>query len=93
MKDYQHLGKFLRQKRIQGGYTQGQLAEAIEVNLSQFVSNWERGLCAPPAYSIPALVKVLKIDRRELIEVMVKDSRISIENKVLSKNEKKRRQA
>ncbi len=93
MKEYAHLGKFLREKRIENNLTQVQLADALGINLAQFVSNWERGMCAPPAYSLPQLVKILKLDRQELVEVMVKDSKVAIENKILPKKGKKQRRA
>lgn len=89
MKEFRHLGSYLREHRLALGFSQTHIAQALRINTSQFVSNWERGMCAPPSHSIPVLVKLLKLDRDELIEVMVKDSRIAIENKIYPKKHKK----
>jgi transcriptional regulator with XRE-family HTH domain len=57
---FEALGKILRAIREQKGLTQSELANEIKVH-SQFVSNWERGLCAPPQHSFVKLNKALHI--------------------------------
>ncbi len=85
MAEFNHLGAFLRQKRIDSGFTQAELAEKLGDVHSQFVSNWERGLCAPPGHSLHKLIDLLKLNREKLVEVMLEDSKSVIESKVYKK--------
>ena len=84
MPHYRQLGKFLKLKRMHSDFSQSELAEQIDIH-PQFVSNWERGICAPPSHSFKRLIKLLKINRNELVEVMVEDCRRSIEERVFGK--------
>jgi transcriptional regulator with XRE-family HTH domain len=88
MAEFRHLGTYLRQKRLDSGYTQSELAGSLGDVHSQFVSNWERGLCAPPGHSLHKLIDVLKLNREKLVEVMLDDSRMVIESKVFKKKSK-----
>lgn len=85
MADFTNLGKFLKQKRQVADISQGVLAEKLGGLHPQFVSNWERGLCAPPSHCIDTLISVLRINREDMVEVMVQDARSGIEMKILKK--------
>lgn len=54
------LGKVLRELREKNGLTQAGLGEKCEIH-AQFVSNWERGLCAPPKHAHKLLAKALNL--------------------------------
>lgn len=82
--DYQNLGKLLQEKRITAGYTQAELAEKLKVH-TQFVSNWERGICAPPSHCFQQALDVLKVDRKKAVDVMLLDSKLIIESKIYTK--------
>jgi transcriptional regulator with XRE-family HTH domain len=88
MAEFKHMGTYLRQKRLDSGYTQSELASSLGDVHSQFVSNWERGLCAPPGHSLHKLIDVLKLSREKLVDVMLEDSRVVIESKVFKKKSK-----
>lgn len=79
--DYQNLGNYLKEKRVAAGYTQSEIAEKLKVHV-QFVSNWERGLCAPPSHCFQQTLDILKIDRKKIVAVMLLDSKSAIEAKV-----------
>lgn len=85
MAEFNHLGTYLREKRLEKDLSQAELARTLKDVHVQFVSNWERGLCAPPSHSFQKLIEVLKLNRDELVEVMLKDSRSVIEGKVYKK--------
>lgn len=85
MPEFERLGKFLKQKRIEKDLTQLELANTLGNVHSQFISNWERGLCAPPSHSLQSLIKL----REELVLVMLEDSRSVIEKKVFPKKVRK----
>ncbi len=90
MAEFQHLGPFLKSKRESNSFTQGALATELGNVHSQFVSNWERGLCAPPGHCIHKLIVLLKIDRKELVKVMLRDAQDEIEAKVYKKKSNKK---
>ena len=85
MSEFTHLCKFLKQKLLDAQLTQSGLAEELGDVHNQCVSNWERGLCAPPSHCLETLIKVLKIKREEMVDVMVQDARLAIESKILRK--------
>ncbi len=85
MAEFQNLGTFLKEKRLSSKYTQAELASSLGDVHSQFVSNWERGLCAPPGHCLPKLIDVLKLNRAKLVDVMLQDSKADIEAKVFKK--------
>lgn len=82
--DYNNLGEYLKEKRLSGSFTQIELSEKLKVHV-QFVSNWERGLCAPPGHCFDQLITVLKLNREHLVTAMVADSKLAIESKVFAK--------
>ncbi|PIS10466.1 MAG: XRE family transcriptional regulator [Bdellovibrio sp. CG10_big_fil_rev_8_21_14_0_10_47_8] len=93
MREYRQLGLFLKEKRVQCGYTQVELAEKLGSIHSQFISNWERGMCAPPSHIFSQLIVVLKLKHEKLIDVMLKDSRVAIESKVYKNARDKKKMA
>ncbi len=88
MAEFQNLGVFLKEKRISSKYTQAGLALSLGDVHSQFVSNWERGLCAPPGHCLAKLIDILKLNRVKLMDVMLEDSRAEIEAKIFKKKSK-----
>jgi transcriptional regulator with XRE-family HTH domain len=83
--EFASLGKYLKEKRVKAKFTQTELAEALGDIHTQFVSNWERGLCAPPSHCFHNLIAILKLNRVDLVEVMLEDSKKIIESKVYNK--------
>lgn len=86
--DFENLGIYLKEERLNNSLTQAELANKLGKVHIQFVSNWERGLCAPPNHCFEKLVQVLKLNRNTLVKVMVIDSKRIIEAKVFSKRKK-----
>lgn len=64
------VGKFLKGKRKALGLSQGMVANKLGYESPQFVSNWERGLCAPPMRTLVKLKKIYHISTFELLNVM-----------------------
>lgn len=67
MKDKKIFGSFIKEKRIEKGYSQKELAEILFVTESA-VSKWERGITYPDITLITDICKALDITERELIE-------------------------
>lgn len=66
------LSKYLCEKRVSKGFTQGDLAKALEYASSQFISNWERGLAKPPYEILKKMIKILDLDADELFAILMK---------------------
>lgn len=58
----QRVGANIRTARLGQGLTQSQLANRVEVNSGQIVSDWERGIAAPSPTNFAALAMELGRD-------------------------------
>jgi transcriptional regulator with XRE-family HTH domain len=93
MAGFDHLGAYLRQKRIEAGYSQVDLAKILGYTSSQFISNWERGLSAPPEDSLQVLIKLLKLSRETIVYSMVQDYKGEIEAKIFRRSPKSKKKS
>lgn len=66
------LGAYLRRHRLRAGYSQNQVAILLDITNGQFVSNFERGLCAPPPHMLKRLLYIYAIPRMELRKLLVR---------------------
>lgn len=67
------LGDVLKHFRTHNArMSQQELADALSVHV-QFVSNWERGLCAPPHHCHAKLAKVLRLGNSAPTENMQRE--------------------
>jgi transcriptional regulator with XRE-family HTH domain len=90
MAQFKHLGNYLREARVDSGLMQINLARILKYSSSQFISNWERGLSAPPNKDLQVLIKLLKLNRAKLVEVMVEDATAEVLRKVYLKRKQNR---
>lgn len=65
------LGQFLKKKRIEAGLSQKEVADKLKYSSSQFISNFERGLCAPPVKAMRVLILLYKMDSAEFTEYVL----------------------
>lgn len=75
---FKSTGELLRAARISMNFSQSDLSEIIRIHLgekvhSQFVSNWERGLCHPPEHYLLKLLDLMRINKQEYLSRMVND--------------------
>lgn len=71
MKKRGQLAVFLKEKRVQAGLTQSQVAEKLGYSSPQFVSNWERGLANPPVFILRDLTKMYKVPADEMFQLLL----------------------
>lgn len=62
---YTALGEYLAKKRKLAGYTQKEISRELDYSSAQFISNFERGIAAPPTSRMKQLMTCLKIKRAE----------------------------
>ncbi|MGE0633710.1 MAG: helix-turn-helix domain-containing protein [Pseudobdellovibrionaceae bacterium] len=82
------FGELMQKKRLESGLSQGDLAKKLGYSTSQFISNWERGICSAPYSVIEKLVKILNLNKEDLLEAMLMDTRRSFEMKLKIKKGK-----
>jgi transcriptional regulator with XRE-family HTH domain len=90
MPKYKNLGSYLREQRIASGFMQIEIAKILNYTSSQFVSNWERGQSAPPNKDLQRLIKLLKLNRETLVELMVADAKAEFASRVYRNKRLKR---
>ncbi len=69
------LSQFLKKKREECGLSQLEVARCLGYSSPQFVSNWERGIVAPPIDTIAVLIDLYKIQPSHVIQKIVEDTR------------------
>lgn len=57
---------YVKGLRLKAGLTQSDVAKELKYANSQFVSNWERGLCLPAVSTIPQLSKLFGVSAKAL---------------------------
>ena len=70
---FQALGVHLQAKRVKAGLSQGNVAKQLGYSSPQFVSNFERGLCAPPLSKLKLLVRLYDMNGEEVLKLMLKE--------------------
>lgn len=77
--DYKSLGQYFQQKRVDKGISQRDVASKLGYSSPQFVSNWERGLCAPPVDALPTLIRLYSLSTKEVIgKIMVEQEKLLV---------------
>jgi transcriptional regulator with XRE-family HTH domain len=74
------LNDYLRQKRLDSGLSQLDVARVLGYSSPQFVSNWERGLVSPPLETIAVLIDLYKIPAQEVVNRILEETRDYLES-------------
>lgn len=85
---YAIFGEFLKSKRERAGLSQGEVAKSLKYRSPQFISNWERGVAKPPIKTLSKIASLYKIDREELIEGYLKNTKHTVETALANKFKK-----
>src|ERR1019366_3355401 len=72
---YNLFAKFLHDAREKSGLSQNKLGDLLGYH-GQFVSNWERGIAAPPPKSFRKICEVLDISQGDFLRVVMKEQEI-----------------
>jgi transcriptional regulator with XRE-family HTH domain len=67
------LGDFLQARRIKAGLSQGDVATKLGYSSPQFISNFERGLCAPPLNKLKMLVALYDLNGEEVMKLLLRE--------------------
>lgn len=66
------LAKFLKASRGNANLSQLEVADHLGYSTPQFISNWERGISAPPIETIGVLSRLYKVSDEELFDILQK---------------------
>jgi len=83
------LNDYLRQKRLDSGLSQLDVARVLGYSSPQFVSNWERGLVSPPLETIAVLIDLYKIPASEVVDRILDETRDYLESHLVSTRKRK----
>ena len=83
------LSGYLKEKRIDRGLSQLDVAKVLGYSSPQFVSNWERGLVSPPVETIAVLIELYKIPSSEVIDYILKETKAYLEANLKPAKKKK----
>ena len=81
-KRFQELGKYLKKQRVLAGYSQGDIGKKLGYSSPQFISNFERGNCAPPLVALKTLVNLYKMNVEEVIDLILKEQESYLRQKI-----------
>lgn len=65
------LGDYLKNCRLQANLSQAEVANHLGYSSPQFISNMERGICAPPLKKIAQLSHLYKCNPHELLDILM----------------------
>ncbi|NUM88573.1 MAG: helix-turn-helix transcriptional regulator [Bdellovibrionales bacterium] len=65
------MGKFLQSKRLEKNLSQGEVATRLGYSSPQFISNIERGLCAPPLKKLKQLIQLYDLNGEEVVGMIL----------------------
>lgn len=71
MKTKNVLAVYLKQKRLAASLSQGDVAKKLGYSTPQFISNWERGVSAPPVQALKKIAGLYQVPAEELFDVVL----------------------
>lgn len=75
------IGSKLKKAREDRKLSQLQVSKVLGYSSPQFISNFERGLCAPPIDKLKVLIKLYNLSAEDMIElIMVEQERLLRKN-------------
>ncbi len=80
---FQVLGEYLQSKRMKVGLSK------LGYSSPQFISNFERGLCAPPLNKLKMLVQLYDMNGEEVLKLMLKEHERHLRRALSLKSKKK----
>lgn len=69
---FENIGDFLKSKRVKKNLSQIEVAKILDCK-SQFISNWERGLCRPPWGYMKTIVRLYNVPEREIMTLLMSE--------------------
>lgn len=87
------LGAYLQELRIKKNLTQREVSLRLGYSSAQFISNFERGIAAPPAKKLRELRAIYGASTRRLIALVIEGKRLLIADVLMPKSRPMRTKA
>ncbi len=78
-KRFERLAVYFKNVRLQRGMSQLELARQLGFQSAQIVSNWERGLCAPPMNAMVKMVSMFSLAQNEVMDMILEENKKLLE--------------
>lgn len=72
---YEKLGEYLREQRIKADLTQRSVSLSLGYSSAQFISNFERGIAAPPLKKMKILARLYKMPVDQVVALVIEAER------------------
>jgi transcriptional regulator with XRE-family HTH domain len=76
------LGRYLAEKRLEKGLSQAAVARTLGYSSAQFISNFERGVCAPPMKKLKKMIDMYGMSPNK-VTILLLDAQEEYIRKVL----------
>ena len=83
-KKHQRLGELLTEKRKEKNITQWEAGQHLGLGSSQYVSNFERGLCEPSIEHAVILAELYDIPRKQIYDILMDAYEAKIHEKIFA---------
>ncbi len=80
---FKTLGHLLKDSREKNDYSQKEISTRLGYSSPQFISNIERGLCAPPLATLKQLIEVYKLNPDKVVRLILKEEKRKLEGALL----------
>lgn len=80
---FKTLGTLLRESRERNGFSQKEISSRLGYSSPQFISNIERGLCAPPLNKLKDLIDVYELNPDKVVRLILKEEKRKLEGALL----------
>lgn len=85
------LGTYLKEQRLKRALSQSDLASALKYESPQYISDWERGVSAPPLKKLFPLSRILHVKADVIFQLLLKSSLQKLEDDLCSEYSRMRR--
>ena len=79
------FGSYLKEKRLDAGLNQSEVARKLGYSSPQYISNFERGLCLPPLKKMKRIISLYDINPQIVFDMMLEAQRKELSKTILGK--------
>lgn len=75
----QKFAEYIKTKRLEAGLSQKDVSDNFGYSTPQFISNWERGISAPPMKTLKKLAQLYKTPAEDMFHCLLEDTLHQVE--------------
>lgn len=78
-RNYVALGQYLQEMRIRAKLTQREVSLELGYSSAQFISNFERGIAAPPLKKLKDLIRIYRMPVEKVMNLILEGDREALQ--------------